>query len=176
MQTVRTPRLLREVCGPDTGLMNSMGHWLGRRRCGRLQQHARGQDHHRRVRRQLQPARHGGAQLQGADRQGWPGHRRHAGRAGRLDAGFAGCRCGNPASQEKEPSQSRKSSWWEGAVARPCGLIKLLASRRNVADGARRVRLFQRMGSDADSCLVCDRATWAFFSAANKEVICASPP
>ena len=76
----------------------------------------------------------------------------------------------------RRASRSRKSSWWEGAVARPCGLIKLLKPRRNVADGTRRVRLFQRMGLDADSCLVCDRATWAFFSAANKEVICASPP
>ena len=79
------------------GLADGLGR---RRRCGRLQQHARGQDHHRRLRRQLQPARHGGAQLQGADRQGWPGHRRHARRAGRLDAGFAGSRCGS-AGQEK---------------------------------------------------------------------------
>ena len=63
--------------------------WAGAGASGALHEHARGQDHHRGVHRQLQPARQGGAQLPRADGQGRPGHRRRARRPGRFDPGVA---------------------------------------------------------------------------------------
>ena len=67
----------------DFAVFGAAYGWAGAGARGGYSQHARGQDHHRRLHRQLQPAGQGGAQLPGADRQGRSGHGWRAWRAGR---------------------------------------------------------------------------------------------
>ena len=74
------------------------------RRCRRrLLEHAAGQGGGGGLRRLVQPDGQGAAQLQGADRQGRPGHGRAPGRGRRHDAGLQGSQPAGPAAQPTKP-------------------------------------------------------------------------